>query len=231
MKHILFIGLFLAQSGLLFAQKIVEKTYKLPASQKVVMNLKFADNIKLKVWDKKEVGIKATVLINNGQLDEAFQFEAKEGETLELKSSVDEKSLQNAVAIECPEGQKIFWGKHENGKNNGVCMKIDFEIFVPKNAQVELETINGNIEIRDFFNTIYAKTISGFVDADWASSKGADLELKTITGELYSDLEIEFLNKKKSGSPVGYELKGQYQNGGVRVHLESISGDVYLRKK
>ncbi len=231
MKKIIFIGLFLAQTGLLFAQKIVEKTYQLPASLELSMNLKFADQISIKTWSKNEISIKATVSINGGQLDEAFQFEAKEGETLEIKSSLDEKLLQNAEPTDCADGQKSFWNNSGKGKNTGVCMKIDFQIFVPANAKIELETINGNIEIRDFYNSIYAKTISGFVDADWTANKGADLELKTITGELYSDLDIEFLNKKKSGSPVGYELKGQYQKGGVRVHLESISGDVYLRKK
>ncbi len=227
MNKIFFIGLFLAQTGLLFAQK----TYSLPSSKEVRMNLRFADQIKIKTWDKNEISIKVRVSINGGQLDEAFQFEAKIGEILEIKSGLDEKMLQNAEPTDCAGGQQSFGNNSGKGKRTGVCMQIDFEISVPATAKIELETINGNIEIRDFYNPIYAKTISGFVDVDWEASKGADLELKTITGELYSDLEIDFLNKKDKGSPVGYELKGKYQNGGVSVHLESISGDVYLRKK
>jgi hypothetical protein len=54
--------------------------------------------------------------------------------------------------------------------------------------------------------------------------------MKTITGEVYSDLDINFLNKKDTPQIVGYLLKGTLNGGGAEVHLESISNDVFLRK-
>jgi hypothetical protein len=55
--------------------------------------------------------------------------------------------------------------------------------------------------------------------------------VKTITGEVYSDLDIDFGNKKEKNPIVGYLLEGKINGGGPEVKLESISNNVYLRKK
>jgi DUF4097 and DUF4098 domain-containing protein YvlB len=43
---------------------------------------------------------------------------------------------------------------------------------------------------------VFAKTINGYVDMNWPQNKASDVSMKTINGELYSDLDIDFLNKK-----------------------------------
>ncbi|MFT6963739.1 MAG: hypothetical protein ACJAWV_003477 [Flammeovirgaceae bacterium] len=64
---------------------------------------------------------------------------------------------------------------------------------------------------------------------DWKENSGANISLKSISGEVYSDLEIDFENFKQNPI-VGYKLCGKFKNGGSRLYLESISNDVYLRK-
>jgi hypothetical protein len=56
--------------------------------------------------------------------------------------------------------------------------------------------------------------------------------MKTISGEVYSGLDkLAMINQKGSVPLVGYELHGSIGSGGPRVDLESISGDIYLRKE
>ncbi len=102
---------------------------------------------------------------------------------------------------------------------------------MPRQARLQVNTINGNIELVDYRGPVEAKSISGFVDMNWANDRGATVALKTITGEVYSDLDINFQNRKEGIPIVGYQLKGNVQNGGPTVKLESISNNIYFRQR
>ena len=89
---------------------------------------------------------------------------------------------------------------------------------------------SGNIDIAGLTGAIEAKSISGFVDVAWSPTKGAELSLKTIAGEVYTDQDIAFSNRKENPI-VGYQLHGTLKGSGPLVKLESISNDVYFRKR
>jgi hypothetical protein len=74
-----------------------------------------------------------------------------------------------------------------------------------------METISANIDLKEVTGPVHAKSISGYVDMHWPSKQGASVAMKTITGEVYSDLDINFLNKKDTPQIVGYLLKGTPQ--------------------
>lgn len=125
---------------------------------------------------------------------------------------------------------KSTWQTDRDGKSHSVCSTINYEISLPRKAALRVETINGNINIQGATSPVWAKSISGFVDMSWPGSKGATVAMKTITGEVYSDLAIDFKNKRPKNPIVGYLLEGTLLSGGPEVRLESISNDVYLRK-
>jgi DUF4097 and DUF4098 domain-containing protein YvlB len=77
------------------------------------------------------------------------------------------------------------------GKKN-CCMEtmILWEFCIPENTAFTAETIDGNIIIDGSTTEISAKTISGFIDWKVLPNRNADLELKTISGTIYSDLDI-----------------------------------------
>jgi hypothetical protein len=75
-----------------------------------------------------------------------------------------------------------------------------------------------------------ATSISGDVDVSWPAAQGADLNLKTISGEVYADPAVTFSNLKER-TYVGYELHGNLGTGGPLVTLHSVSGDVFFRKQ
>ncbi len=118
--------------------------------------------------------------------------------------------------------QKII--SNENEKTN-----ITYSIKIPKNIYLDLNTIFGNIEIKNFYGEMSVKSISGSVDISLPGSHQAGFRLKTVTGEVYTDLDINFLNKKENPI-VGYLLKGKTGNGGVLKELESVSNNLYVRK-
>jgi hypothetical protein len=214
-------------------QKLIEKRMPFSANQSVDLNLKFADDIKVQYWDKAEVYVKITVEINAGKLNDAFTVDSKSNtEEIRIKTDFDEDMIKKGRPEDCPDlkdGHRSSWSR--NGENYYVCSTINYEVYLPKKAEVSLETINGNIWISSVNGAIKAKTISGFVEVNWPKGKGGNIGMKTITGEVYSDLDIAFKNKKQKNPIVGYLLEGTVYGGGPEVRLESISNNVYIRNK
>lgn len=94
-----------------------------------------------------------------------------------------------------------------------------------------LRTISGDVKVTELGRSaVDATSISGDVDVSWPAAQGADLRLKTISGEVYADPAVTFSNLKERAY-VGYELHGSLGSGGPLVSLHSISGDVFFRKQ
>jgi hypothetical protein len=130
------------------------------------------------------------------------------------------------------------------------CLKVDYEVTVPAGTALRINTISGDIDLSGLGGAITAKTVSGDVklnnlsgsaveatsvsgdvDLSWPTAKGAELSLKSITGEVYADSAVTFSNVKDH-SYVGYQLHGTFGSGsGPLVKLESVSGDVFFRKQ
>jgi len=213
------------------AQKIIEKNLPVTASQVVNLNLKFGDSIQIRYWDKPNMSVRIAATINNGHLNDALIVTtASTDQEVSVKTDFDQTMLKEGKAEDCP-GQHHSWSTERDGKRYYVCSTIHYQVFLPRQTQLKIETISGNIDIQGATAAVSAKTISGFIDMSWPRTKGANLAMKTITGEVYSDLDIDFKNKKEKHPIVGYQLEGTVNGGGPSVRLESISNNVYLRKK
>ena len=233
MKNILLLTLGLVlTTATAFAQKIVEKTLPAAANQKIDLQLKFGNDIKISAWDKNEVYVKVTYNINSGRLNDALKLAFNSGAGgVEVNVDLDHELLKTGRAEDCPDLQNGSNRNYYNGEEYFTCTQIDYEIKVPRAGNLVVNTISGNIELRDVTGPVNAKSISGFVDLSWPGKKGATVALKTITGEVYSDLDIDFTNKKKEIPLVGYQLKGSVNGGGSEVKLETISNNIYFRRK
>jgi hypothetical protein len=94
-----------------------------------------------------------------------------------------------------------------------------------------LRTVSGDVKLSNLGrNPVDATSISGDVDVSWPATQGADLNLNTISGEVYADPAVTFSNLKER-TYVGYELHGNLGTGGPLVTLHSVSGDVFFRKQ
>lgn len=222
-------ALFLCFGIYLQAQQIIEKSIPLKENQKAILDLKFAEDIRVENWDKNELFIKAEVNINNNTLNEAHTMNISNNEgAIQIETGFDEEILKNSKKTNCKEN-----GSHQsnlNGKEGySICSSIKYTVFLPSETDLKIETISGNILLEDRSGSLEAKSISGFVDLSSAPDKKADFRLKSISGEVYTDLDIEIANRQDNPI-VGYELKGKLNGGGEIVDLESISGNVYVRK-
>lgn len=231
MKNILILAILSLALQPAIAQKIIDKKLPYENGKTVNLNLRFGDSIRVRYWDKAEVSVHIKVKINQNKLNEAFLVTtASTADEMILKTDFDKELLKNGKGEDCP-GEKHTWRTNDGENNYYVCSEISYEVNLPRQAKLKLETINGNIDIQGATTTVFAKTISGFVDMTWPKSKGANVAVKTITGEVYSDLDIDFGKKKEKNPIVGYLLEGKFNGGGPDVTLESISNNVYLRKK
>lgn len=97
-----------------------------------------------------------------------------------------------------------------------------------------LSTISGNIDL-DFADVskerpVSVASISGEIDVTLPAKAGVDVEMETISGNIYSDFDFD--NDKKSMHRVGGNtVKGQLNGGGVDFKITNVSGNIYLRKK
>lgn len=212
-------------------QRIEEKTFSADSDEKILLNLKFGESIVVKGWDRNEVSFRAVVKINSGKLNDAFVISYSDDNSgIRIETDFDKDKLKDGQASDCPDSKYSSFSWNDGGRQV-ICSNTTFEIFVPRNSDLELETIAADIELYDLNGPIDAKSISGYVDLTWPDRNGAELSLKTISGEAYSDLEhVSFRNHQEHFPHVGYELKGAIGTGGPMVRLESVSGDLYLRK-
>ncbi len=213
-----------------FSQKIIDKKLPFSAGQTVNLNLRFGDSIKVRYWDKNEVSVHISATINAGKLNDALTVTTSSNtEQISLKTDLNQDMLSEGKETDCPD-KKSTYNSDKNGKRFYICSEINYQVFLPRQAKLVLESINGNIDIEGATTAVQAKTISGFVDMSWPKSKGANLGMKTITGEVYTDFTIDYKDKKQKNPIVGYMLEGTMNGGGPEIKLESISNNVYFRQ-
>lgn len=210
------------------AQKVVEENIAYKEGQEIVLELPIGKTIKITGWDKKEVALNASVNINNNTLNEAYSLAVEEGEEIRIVAELDDEMLKNGKAEDCNEN--FSFQTIKNGSRTAVCADIFYEIKVPRTANLKLETISADVEAAGLEGPTNLKSISGFIDLSWPQQKDAELQLKSITGELYTDLTFDILNKKEDAPMVGYDLKGRNGKGGPLLELQTISSNIYLRR-
>lgn len=204
-----------------YPTKTIENTYRLPSNKRVEMNLKFASHIQVGVWNRQEVGLKTILMRSDASLDSIHQVTVLEqGDRLSIKTDYvfDKK---NGEQYHC-------WNCDGNPTDkNCICFRVSYEVLLPADANLELETISGDIEIRGLRGPIRAKTISGFVDLALDSRASSSLSFKSVTGEIYTDFDLTLDN---GSSAYSKRLNKPINGGGPAISLESVSGDIYFRK-
>jgi hypothetical protein len=213
------------------AQKIIEKTFAYKPTQRVNLNLTYADDIRLYSWNKPEVYVKISTQINGGRSNDALLIDFNTSpEAISVKVDMDWQILKQGRREDCPaEIGNMQWGNSREGYY--ACVDVFYEIYLPNEAELNVETINGNIEIKDFSGPVFAKSISGVVDMSWPKGKGADVVMQSFNGTLYSDPGIVSRGKEEKPRSSDNSFKGKINGGGYNLRLESISNNVYLRSQ
>jgi hypothetical protein len=231
MKPLFFIVLLLAPLYVP-AQKMLEESWPLPAGTALHLKLDHANTIQIRGWDKPEVKMQASILINEGRHNDALSLTAsREGGSLRLVSKLDEDQIEDGFWAGNCEGHNFSWSRDGSKGQRAICVDVTYELWVPHQTAVRLKTISGNVTATNLRGPLDVNSISGFIDLSWPAGQAAELMLKSITGELYTNLDMKILNKKEEIPIVGYEMKGQLGQGGPALRLETISSNIYIRKE
>ena len=208
------------------AQRIVEKSIVWQPGQAVVLELKYARDIQINTWERDEVSMRASVSINDNTKNEAWSM-TTDASANQIRVATDLEPPQEDYPGDCPGGSYHL----DKGR---YCSLIVYEIYLPRAASLRVETLGGDITLRGIQTPVFAKSLSGWVDADWSEQQGATVNMKSVTGEVYTDLDLALDEateaERRRRSPVGWEIEGKVAGGGVEVHLESVSNDVYFRR-
>ncbi len=76
-------------------------------------------------------------------------------------------------------------------------------------------------------------SISSAIDVSLPTNAKSTLSMKSISGEIYTDLDLDLKNAKEGMSRVGggHSINATTNGGGVEIKLSSISSNIYLRKQ
>jgi len=227
----------------LAAQTPVNKSVPVQSGQKIEMHFDYPELIRVTTWEKNEISIQGSVSINGGESDDAFELiTSTTGNTVTVRNEIHNlKNLPQRITI-TRSGQKIVFkskadykkyadqnGKGYNMMSCGVDMDILLEIKVPRNVETRVESVYGMVEIKEFTGPLTVEATYGGVDAALAERSTGELIAETNFGNIYTNLELKFLNNNIQEKDFHTSVSAK-PGSGPRYSFESKYGNVYLRK-
>lgn len=134
------------------------------------------------------------------------------------------------IEVEIPDGR---WGGRRD-------LESRLEVWVPRGAEVEVETVSASIRIRDVDGRLDLESVSGEIDA---AGGGRRVELETVSGAIDFtgggatwELDAESVSGRVTLRGVRGEIEASSVSGRLDVEaveirrgvFESVSGDVRL---
>jgi hypothetical protein len=227
MKNSILIALLCIGSLAARAQKIIEKHIPFSPKNFVSMNFQISDSIHIITWKKDEVYIRSSINVNDNQNNDDYKMVFDEtGSTVNVSAKLETDNIRRS--------------RRDSGNNhdencccccNNYRTKIFHEVYVPENVDFSVETINGNIIIAGNTAEIRARSISGFIDLAIAPDRKAEVKMHTITGTMYSNIDLLPANrhiKQVGGGSISAQLNG---GGSKSIDLQTISGNIFFRKE
>ena len=226
------------------AQTTIDKSIPVKAGQNLKVHFDFPKLVKVSTWDKNEVKIQGTVLINGGENDDAFILHTgTEGETITVRNEIkDMKNLPHRITVTDGAQTLVFRDKEalrkyqrESGRGDfertswGVDMEIVLEIKVPHNMRTQIEAVYGMVEVSGFTGPLTVQATYGGVDAALLERSIGEITAETRYGEIYSNLDARFGGDKRQQEAFHTLVQAKPGNG-PSYTFESKYGNVYLRK-
>lgn len=226
MKNVILLTLLLLPPLILLKAQQVKETsqeFSLPASKKVELNLKFGNSIVVKPSSNSKLVLHTKITYSLPELVDIHEIDVDAGsDKLDIETDYNFDDLKNHDEYHC-------WSCDIKSMATGkcVCLEVNYVVELPAKAILSLETISGDIELLGIDANVRAKSISGFVDLSLSQKAGASLLFKTVTGEIYTDFEIDLT---KNSTSYAKRVDTNLNGGGAEITLETVSGDIFFRK-
>jgi len=229
------------------AQSEIQKSINIENGQNVNIEINDANLIDVKGWDENYISINATIQINNGINDDSYKIEThNESGAVYIAGFIQDKDqLPRIIQIKkgdqiysfntddrnSPEIKKFYEEHGQDGiqwTSHGVMWTIKYEISVPQNTRLKIDSKFGLIDIENFNGNLQANSKHGGVDLAVKPTRKIDFNLKSEWGEIFTDLKLKFNEADLNRSTeINCKLNG---GGGPVTVLESKHGNIYLRE-
>jgi hypothetical protein len=143
--------------------------------------------------------------------------------------------LPNNLALKYESGCERAGNISIQGMKNEVEIKTCQSITLKDvTGPVVLSTIGGNIDVL-FSGPLFDKpcsisTVGGEIDVTLPAKANVDLELRSLSGTIYSDFEFQVADKKLKYGYNSSNLTQKLNGGGAGLSLVTVGGNIYLRK-
>jgi hypothetical protein len=223
---IFFLGLCAQVS---FAQaEVIEQSFPYNGQQ-LDLDLNFGSDVIIKAWDKKEISVKITYEINEGKDNAFMDWKIDDNsDRLNVDIEINTKKLEKMNNCCCSKKGNIYWNGDRKGNN--VCVDIKVEIFMPSKANMKIKTVVADLNVEGIVGDLNLETVTGEINLIWPEDSGAEIEVETTTGAIYTNVDL--VTQKKSGLPQisSHNIEGTYKNGGYDLRLKTVTSDIYFRK-
>jgi hypothetical protein len=245
-KHILILLLVFVTVQVL-SQSNIQKTVELKEGQKVVLLIDDANLINIRGWNEDHMEINTMVLINNGINDDSYQLEVGEKNGIMYIEGFIQNKDKLPRMIQIKKGGQVYSFNTDDSKDpeimkfyeehgrdgiqwtsHGVMWDINYEIRIPNNTDLKVDSRFAMIDIDNFQGNVQASSKHGGVDIAVESSRKIDFNLKSDWGEIFTNLNLEFDSAlNKDHREITCSLNG---GGRLFAELESKHGNIYIRE-
>ena len=169
----------------------------------------------------------------------------KEGNSVKIEKAV-RKSIKYTVRLPKKVAVKFQQTNWQGGSTISISnMDGDLEV-TSLNADVDLINVTGPVVANSTSGTIKVvfsnfnqekpssiSNVSGAVDIALPAAAKSNLNLHSINGEIYTDFDLPKKQTKDGMNKVGFgnTIKTEINGGGVGIQLNTISGNIYVRKQ
>lgn len=202
-------------------------------------NLLLIKSGKTYVIPEKAKGLKLVGEGGSDNTDVGF-YVIKEGNDLIVRNL--RKSGKAEISL--PATQNISVNSNWNGDIEISGFKGEIEANANLNGGIAIKDVSGpitayalNEDIEVSFtkinqsSPITISTTNGELDITLPGSTPADISLSSLNGEIYTNFDLSAPSKDGLKAISTQKVNGTINNGGVKIQLNSINGNIYLRKQ
>ena len=149
-----------------------------------------------------ELGGKLTIQTDAGSI----RIDTHDEPTIELKVKIENEGDEFSYRHELSNGNLSIFGEIDRKQNWLRNLRVEFNLVVPKNYNIELDTSGGSLSIEDITGQIDAKTSGGSINI---GNIVGDVKLHTSGGSITTDTVTGNLNAHTSGGSIKISIDKQ----------------------
>jgi len=221
------------------SQVKINKLYPAKKGQAVSFEFDYPKNIRVSNWDKDEISVEASIIVDGVKADEVFTLTKSEsnGRMLITNKINMAKVPRRFYAFE--NGVKVLFKTREEMnaflKEKGKAVSANYEssdidvvidIKLPANTNTHITSVYGLVEVAGFEGPIKIDATYGGIDARLSQRAIGKLTMTNRFGKIYTDFKLkpEEIKEQQFYTAINTTL-----GKGASYDFNSSYGNIYLR--